>query len=390
MKAVVFKGVGKVSVDEVPMPRIEKQSDVILKVTNTAICGSDLHLYDGYNPSMKAGDILGHEFMGVIAEVGEKVTRFKVGDRVLIPFPICCGACFYCREGLWSLCENSNPDKKKAEALYGYSGAALYGYSHLYGGIPGGQAEFVRVLDADVNAFHVPPDIKDEKALFLTDIFPTGYMAAENAMQGTRIETVAIFGAGPVGQFTIKSLFLLGARRVIAIDKVQERLAMAAASGAEIIDFGDEKDIVEALKRRTGNQGPDAVVDAAGMEASGHGVADFFDKITQEVMIQQDRPTALRDVIQSCRKGGVVSIPGVYSGFIDRFPMGSAFAKGLTLRMGQTHVHSYLDKLAQLILDGRIDPSFVITHRLPLSDAPKAYRMFRDKENSCIKVVMKP
>jgi threonine dehydrogenase-like Zn-dependent dehydrogenase len=390
MKAVVFHDADDIRIEEVPNPKIIEPTDALLKVTSTAICGSDLHLFDGMNLTMKKGDILGHEFMGEIVEIGKSVKKIKTGDRVIIPFPICCGRCFYCKNDLWSLCENTNPNKKLAEGMYGYSGAALYGYSHLYGGISGGQAEYVRVINADVNAFKVPDSLPDEKVLFLTDIFPTGYMAAEFAMSGININTVAVFGCGPVGQFAIRSAFLLGAKRVIAIDRVKERLDMAELAGAEIVDIENNHDIVEKLKSMTDRQGPDAVVDAVGMEAEGTGAEKFIDKTKSTLKIQPDRPAALRDSIQACRKGGVVSIPGVYSGFIDKFPMGVAFAKGLELRMGQCHVHKYVKKLLKLIEDGTIDPSFVITHTLPLTEAPHAYKIFRDKEDKCIKVVLKP
>jgi threonine dehydrogenase-like Zn-dependent dehydrogenase len=390
MKAVVFRGRKKVSVEDVPMPKIQAPTDVILKVTSTAICGSDLHLYNGYNPAMKKGDILGHEFMGVVVEKGKSVKKLKIGDKVIVPFPISCGKCFYCKKELPSLCDLSNPKKKLQEKAYGTSGAAIYGYSELYGGIQGGQAEYVRVLYADHNAFVVPKGIADEKLLFLTDIFPTGYMAAEYAMEGESIETVAVFGCGPVGQFAIRSAFILGAKRVIAIDKEPERLAMAREAGAETVNFDKEEHLVEKLKRMTDGRGPDAVIDAVGLEAVGHGFGAAYDKAKQTVRLQTDRPTALRQVIQSCRKGGNVSIVGVYAGVVDKFPIGSAFGKGLHMHMGQAQVHKYLDTLFDLIKKGKIDPSFVVTHVLPLEEAPEAYQMFNDKEDDCIKVVLKP
>lgn len=390
MKAVVFHDADDVRVENVPDPKIQEPSDIIIKTTLTAICGSDLHLYDGYNPTMKKGDILGHEFMGEVVEVGNEVKKIKKGDKVIIPFPICCGYCFYCKNNLWSLCDNSNPNKEMAEGLYGFSGAALYGYSHILGGIPGGQAEYVRVLMADVNAFKVPDDIPDEKILFLTDIFPTGYMAAENALKGTKIETVAVFGLGPVGLLTIKSLQLLGAKRIIGIDKVPERLDLAKKIGAEVFNYEKETDVVEKLKEMTNRQGPDAVVDAVGLEADGTGIEKVYEKTKHMLKLQTDRAAALRDAIQACRKGGVVSIPGVYAGFIDKFPMGAAFAKGLSFSMGQTHAHSYLRLLLNLIQENKIDPSFIITHRLPLEDAPHAYKIFRNKKDNCIKVILKP
>jgi threonine dehydrogenase-like Zn-dependent dehydrogenase len=390
MKAVIFHDADDMRVENVADPKIQQPTDAILKVTLTAICGSDLHFYDGYNPTMKKGDIVGHEFMGEIVEVGSRVKKLKKGDRVIIPFPISCGSCFYCKNNLWSLCDNTNPNKDIAEGMYGFSGAGIYGYSHLYGGISGGQAEYVRVLFADVNAFKVPESLPDEKVLFLTDIFPTGYMAAEHALSGVDIETIAIFGCGPVGQFAIRSAVLLGAKRVIAIDKLPERLKMAQDAGAEIVNFEEDHDIVEKLKEMTKRQGPDAVIDAVGLEADGTGIEKIYEKTKHTLKLQTDRSAALRDAIQACRKGGIVSIPGVYSGFIDKFPLGAAFAKGLEFHMGQCHVHRYVEKLLELVEKGKIDPSFVITHRLPLEEAPAGYKMFRDKEDKCIKIVLTP
>jgi threonine dehydrogenase-like Zn-dependent dehydrogenase len=388
MRAVTYQGPGNMQVKEVDDPKIIEPTDIIIKVTLSAICGSDLHIYDGYNPAMKKNDIMGHEFMGVAIEIGKKVKKIKKGDKVIIPFTISCGKCLFCKNELWSLCENTNPSKKAAEAIYGYSGAALYGYSHVYGGIPGGQAEYARVLMADVNAYKVPDNIPDEKLLFLTDVFATGYMSAEFALSGTEINTIAIWGCGPVGQFAIKSAFLQGAKRVIAIDKVPERLKMAKKSGAEVINYEKDRDIVEKLKKMTGRLGPDAVIDAVGLEAEGTGIEKIVEKTKHNLRLQTDRTAAIRDAIQACRKGGIVSIPGVYAGFLDKFPLGSAFAKGLEFKMGQCHVLKYTDKLLDLIKKGKIDPSFVITHKLPLDKAPDGYRMFRDKTDKCIKVVL--
>jgi threonine dehydrogenase-like Zn-dependent dehydrogenase len=390
MKAAVFHGKEDIRIDEVPNPKIQKPTDAIIKITLSAICGSDLHLYGGFNPTIKKGDILGHEFMGEVIEIGADVKKINVGDKVVIPFTICCGECFYCINDLWSQCDRSNPNRKLSEEMYGFTGAGLYGFSHLYGGISGGQAEFVRVIMADVNAFKVPHTIPDEKVLFLSDIFPTGYMAAENALSGTAISTVAVFGCGPVGQFAIASAFLLGAKRVIAVDKVKERLEMAKNQKAEIIDISEERDIVEKLKKMTDNQGPDAIIDAVGMEADGNSLSTIYDKAKQAAKLETDRPAALRNVIQACRKGGTVSIPGVYSGFIDKFPMGSAFAKNLTVKMGQTHVQKYMQKLLTLIEKREIDPSFVITHRIGLDDVPDAYKLFREKKDGAIKFVINP
>lgn len=390
MKALVYHGTENVSVDTVPDPKIKDPTDAIIKITSTAICGSDLHLYGGMIPTTEKGDIFGHEFMGEVVEVGKATKKVKKGDRVIIPFPIACGECYFCKHNLYSLCDKSNPNHEIAEGMMGFSPAALYGYTHMLGGIPGGQAEYARVLFADANAFKVPKSLPDDQVLFLTDIFPTGYMAAENAMKGVDIQTVAVFGCGPVGLFTIKSLFLLGAKRVIAIDKVSERLELAKKSGAEVIDYNKDKDVVEKLKSMTARRGPDAVVDAVGMEASGAGPGEAYDKIKQAVKMESDRPIALRQAIQACRKGGVVSIPGVYSGFVDKFPMGPAMNKALTFYMGQTHVHRYLNELLKIVQDGKIDPSFVITHRLPLDSAPDGYKIFRDKKDNCIKIVLKP
>jgi threonine dehydrogenase-like Zn-dependent dehydrogenase len=326
--------------------------------------------------------------MGEVVEVGPAVTNLKRGDRIVVPFTISCGACFFCQRGLWSLCDNTNPNAWMAEELYGFSGAGIYGYSHLLGGYAGGQAEYARVPFADIGPIKVPESLTDEQVLFLSDIFPTGYMAAENCdiQPG---DTVAVWGCGPVGQFAIKSAYLLGAERVIAIDNVPERLALAETQGgAETIR--DDEDVVERLKQMTGGRGPDACIDAVGLESHGHGLGAVYDKVEQMVKLETDRPHALRQAIQACRKGGVVSIPGVYGGFINKMPIGAAFSKGLTLKMGQTHVQRYLQPLLDRIERGEIDLTFVITHRLPLENAPDAYRVFRDKKDGCIKVVLTP
>jgi threonine dehydrogenase-like Zn-dependent dehydrogenase len=343
---------------------------------------------DGFIPGMLPGDILGHEFMGEIVEVGRAVTNLRQGDRVVVPFPIACGNCFFCTHELWSCCDNSNPKAGLAEKLYGYSSAGLFGYSHLTGGYAGGQAEYARVPFADVGPFKVPADLSDEQVLFMTDVFPTGYMAAENC-EIKPGDTIAVWGCGPVGQFAVRCAFLLGADRVIAIDTVPERLAMAAAAGAETLDSMD-RDLFDQLKDRTGGIGPDACIDAVGLEAHGPHIDYWYDKVTTMAMLATDRASSLRQAIHSCRKGGVVSIPGVYGGFIDKVPMGAAFQKGLTLRMGQTHVHKYLPRLLDHIQKGDIDPTFVITHQVPLDEAPEMYKTFRDKKDGCIKVVMKP
>jgi threonine dehydrogenase-like Zn-dependent dehydrogenase len=389
MKALCWHGTNDVRVDTVPDPKILNPRDAIIKVTSTAICGSDLHIYNGYIPTMKSGDILGHEFMGEVVELGVGVKNLQIGDRVVVPFAIACGGCFFCNRDLWSLCDNSNPNAWMVEKLMGHSPAALFGYSHLFGGYAGGQAEYVRVPFADVGPLKVPDGLADEQVLFLTDIFPTGYMAAENCniQQG---DTVAVWGCGPVGQFAIKSAFLLGAERVIAIDRIPERLQMAKKwGGAELINY-EEVDAGEAVKEMTGGRGPDAVIDAVGMEAHGTGMDALYDRVAQTVKLESDRPTALRQVLVACRKGGNVSLAGVYGGFIDKVPMGAAFNKGLTVKMGQTHVHRYLHPLLEHIQKGDIDPSFVITHQLKLEDAPHAYDIFKHKKENCIKVVLKP
>jgi threonine dehydrogenase-like Zn-dependent dehydrogenase len=388
MKAVCWHGKGDVRVDEVPDPAILHPRDAIVRVTATAICGSDLHLFNGFIPTMQKGDILGHEFMGEVVEVGHGVATLRVGDRVVVPFPIACGGCFFCTHDLWSLCDNTNPNRAMAEKLYGYSGAGLFGYSHMYGGYPGGQAQYVRVPFADVGPAKVPDHLTDEQVLFLTDIFPTGYMAAE-ACDIQHGQTVAVWGCGPVGQFSIKSAFMLGAGRVIAIDTIPERLQMASDSGAETLDSVDDE-VFDRLKQVTSGMGPDACIDAVGLEAHGASADYYYDKVKTTLLLATDRASALRQAIHSCRKGGTVSVPGVYGGFVDKVPIGAAFAKGLTLRFGQTHVHRYLGMLLNRIEQGEIDPAFVVTHRVRLDDAPEMYRTFRDKKDGCIKVVMKP
>ncbi|MEG4144863.1 zinc-dependent alcohol dehydrogenase [Microcoleus sp. Pol12B5] len=388
MKALCWHGANDVRVDNVPDPTIINPRDAIVKITSTAICGSDLHLYDGFIPTMQSGDIMGHEFMGEVVELGSQVKNLKKGDRVVIPFTISCGSCFFCNRDLWSLCDNSNPNAGLAEKMFGHSPAGLFGYSHLTGGYAGGQAEYARVPFADVGPLKIPDGLSDEQVLFLTDIFPTGYMAAENCdiQPG---DTVAVWGCGPVGQFAIRSAFMLGADRVIAIDRVPERLQMAAAAKAEIINY-EEMDAGEAVTEMTGGRGPDACIDAVGMEAHGTGLDALYDKAKQAVRLESDRPTALRQVILACRKGGTVSIPGVYGGFVDKVPLGAAFNKGLTMKMGQTHVHRYLRPLLDRVQKGEIDPSFVITHRMKLDEAPHAYDIFKNKKDNCIKVVLKP
>jgi threonine dehydrogenase-like Zn-dependent dehydrogenase len=388
MKAVCWQGTNQVTVETVPDPKILNPRDAIIKITSTAICGSDLHLYDGYNPTMQKGDILGHEFMGEIIELGSSVKNKRIGDRVVVPFTISCGSCFFCNRDLWSLCDNSNPNAWMAEKMMGYSPSGLFGYSHLTGGYAGGQAEYVRVPFADVGLFEIPEGLTDEQVLFLTDIFPTGYMAAENCNIQPG-DTVAIWGCGPVGQFAIRSALMLGAERVIAIDRVRERLQMARESGAEILNY-EETEVGEALKEMTGGRGPDSVMDAVGMEAHGMGLEGIYDKVKQAVKLETDRPNVLRQAIVACRKGGTVSLPGVYTGFLDKMPMGAFMNKGLTMKTGQTHVHRYLRPLLDRVQKGDIDPSFVVTHTLPIEQAPHGYEIFKHKKDNCIKIVLKP
>lgn len=388
MKAVRYYGKEDLRVEHVPDPVLLNPRDAIVKVTSTAICGSDLHIYGGFIPTMERGDILGHEFMGEVVEVGRDVTTLSVGDRVVVPFTIACGRCYFCRRQLWSLCDNSNPNAWMAEKVSGYAGSGLFGYSHMYGGYPGGQAEFVRVPFADVGPIKVPGSLTDEQALFLSDIFPTGYMAAENCGIEPG-DTVAVWGCGPVGQFAIRSARLLGAERVIAIDRFPERLRMAREHGAETLDYESE-DVTDALKELTGGRGPDACIDAVGMEAHHTGPVGLYDRTKQAMRLESDRPHALREAIMSCRSGGTVSVIGVYGGFVDKFPMGSVMNRSLTIRSGQCHVQRYMRPLLERIQRGEIDPTSVITHRMSLDDAPKAYELFKHKQEDCIKVVLTP
>jgi len=390
MKAVCWYGKHDVRVERVPDPVLINPRDAIVRVTSTAICGSDLHLYDGFIPTMAQGDILGHEFMGEVVDVGASVHNLKAGDRVIVPFTIACGACGPCSEGLWSLCDNSNPNAWMCEKLYGYSGSGLFGYSHMYGGYAGGQAEYVRVPFADVGPFKIPEDLSDEQVLFLTDIFPTGYMAAENCDLEPG-DVVAVWGCGPVGLFSMKSARLLGADRIIAIDRLTDRLALARDEcGAETINF-EEENLYERLRELTGGRGPDACIDAVGLEAHGTGsLGARYDNVKTKAGLATDRLEALRQTMIACGKGGTISIPGVYGGFLDNVPMGAAFAKGLTFRMGQTHVHRYLPRLLSHILRGDVDPSFVISHRFALDEAPAAYRLFHQKQDDCTKIVLHP
>ena len=390
MRALCWYGKGDVRVEDVADPTIVDARDVIVKITSTAICGSDLHLYNGLMPTMEKGDVLGHEPMGEVVEVGSAVTKLKVGDRVVVPFTISCGECFFCQKGMYSLCDTSNPNAEVARKAMGQSPAGLFGYSHMLGGFAGGQAEYLRVPFADVGPVKIPPGMSDDQVLFLSDIFPTGYMAAENC-QMEHGDTIAIWGCGPVGQFAIQSAWMFGAERVIAIDRVPERLRMAEGYGsAETINFSKDS-VYDRLMEMTGGRGPDRCIDAVGTEAD---TASSFDAVVDRAKaaayLGTDRPHVLREAIMCCRKGGTLSIPGVYIGFLDKIPFGAAMNKGLTMKMGQTNVQKYLEPLLSKVEAGEIDPSFVITHRVKLEDAAKAYKAFRDKEEGCIKVVLKP
>jgi threonine dehydrogenase-like Zn-dependent dehydrogenase len=382
-------GTRNIQVRNVPDPQILNPHDAIVKVTSTAICGSDVHLYDGFIPTMQRGDVLGHEFMGEVVEVGDAVGNLRVGDRVVVPFPIACGHCNMCEREMYSLCENSNPNAIMAEQLWGYSPCGIFGYSHMLGGYAGGQAEYVRVPYAHIGPLKVPDHLEDEQVLFLSDILPTGYMAAENCnIQPGDI--VAVWGCGPVGQFAIKSAYMLGAERVIAIDRFEYRMRVARErAGAETINY-EETDVWEAIREMTGGRGADACIDAVGMEAHAANAWHAYDKAKTMMMMETDRGGALRQAIMCVRNGGHVSIAGVYGGFMDKFPIGAIVNRSLTIKSGQTHVHRYMRPLLERIEAGDIDPRFIITHRMNLSDAPTGYEIFRDKEDECLKVVMKP
>jgi threonine dehydrogenase-like Zn-dependent dehydrogenase len=392
MKALCWHGTRDVRIDSVSDPTIQDPTDAIIKITSSAICGSDLHIYGGFVPAMEKGDILGHEPMGVVVEVGSAVTKLRKGDRVVVPFTISCGDCFFCKKTLFASCDVTNPHSSAelARKALGASPAALFGFSHMFGGTPGGQAEYLRVPYADVGPLKITSDLPDEKVLFLSVIFPTGYMAAENCDIEAG-DTVAVWGCGPVGQFAIQSAWMFGAERVIAIDRVAERLQMARQFGrAETIDCQESK-VYDALMAMTQGRGPDRCIDAVGMEAHGTGSFDaVVDKAKAAVMLGTDRPHVLREAIMCCRKSGTISVPGVYGGYLDKIPFGAAMNKGLTIKTGQTHMHRYMEPLLAKIEAREIDPSFVITHRLKLDDAPEAYKTFRDKMDGCIKVVLSP
>jgi threonine dehydrogenase-like Zn-dependent dehydrogenase len=392
MRANVWSGRNTVQVENVPDPKILNDRDAIVRITSTAICGSDLHLYDGYIPTMEKGDILGHEFMGEIVEVGRGVSNLQVGDRVVVPFPIACGSCWACRHELYSVCENSNPNAGLAEKMFGHATAGIFGYSHLTGGYAGGQAEYARVPYADVGPLKIDDGLPDEQVLFLSDILPTGFMGAEFC-EITGGESIAVFGAGPVGQFAIASAVMLGAEQVIAIDQYDYRLEMARnrAGATHTINFSDDADVVEQLKVLTGGRGPDAVIDAVGLESvDPHGILHAADRVKQATRSETDRGGSLRDAILACRPGGIVSIIGVYGGLMDKVPMGALMNKGLSIKTGQCHVQRYMKPLYEHITNGDIDPSFVVTHRLELGQAPHGYETFKHKQDECVKVVLKP
>jgi threonine dehydrogenase-like Zn-dependent dehydrogenase len=389
MKATCWMGINKMEVRDVPDPQILNQEDCIVKITSTAICGSDLHLYNGFLPMMEPGDILGHEFMGEIVEVGSRVRNRKVGERVVVPFPIACGRCLHCQSGLYSTCENSNPNAWLAEKMLGQSMSGIYGYSHLTGGFAGGQAEYARVPFADVGPLPIPDGFTDEQVLFLSDILPTGYMGADmcNIQPG---DTVAVWGCGPVGQFAIASAYLLGAERVIAIDRFGYRLDMARErAGAITVNYEEVDSVQDVLKDLTAGRGPDSCIDAVGVEGHSHGMLYVHDRAKQALRLQSDRPIALREAILSCANGGIVSVIGAYVGLIDKFPMNAVMNRSLTIKSGQCHVHKYMQPLLDRIQSGELDPTFVISHRLPLSQAAEGYKMFNDKLDNCEKVVLK-
>jgi threonine dehydrogenase-like Zn-dependent dehydrogenase len=389
MRAICWESKHKMKVEQTPDPKILNSRDAIVRITSTAICGSDLHFYNGFVPGMQQGDIVGHEFMGEVVEVGKGVNNLKAGDRVVVPFPISCGQCFFCQQGLFSVCENSNPNAWLAEKLWGHSPAGIFGYSHLLGGFAGGQAEYARVPFADVGPIKIENGLSDEKVLFLSDIFPTGYMAAENCNIKPG-DVIAVWGCGPVGLFAIKSAYLLGAERVIGIDRFPERLRMAREKcGAETFNY-EEVSVYDTLRDMTGGRGPDACIDAVGMESHAPGILGVYDRTKQAMMLETDRPIALREAIMACRNGGTVSVAGVYGGFADKVPFGSVMNRSLSIRTGQTHVQRYMRPLLERVQKGEIDPSFVVTHRLPLTEGPEGYEMFNNKQDGCIKIVLKP
>ncbi|OBF51899.1 glutathione-dependent formaldehyde dehydrogenase [Mycobacterium sp. 852002-53434_SCH5985345] len=389
MKATVWAGRNSVQVESVPDPKILNDRDAIVRITSTAICGSDLHLYDGYIPTVKHGDVLGHEFMGEVVEVGKGVNNLAVGDRVVVPFPIACGACSACQRDLYSLCENSNPNAGIAEKFMGHSPAGLFGYSHMLGGFAGGQAEYARVPFADVGPLKIEDDLTDEQVLFLSDILPTGYMGAEMCDISPG-DIVAVWGAGPVGLFAIMSAYLLGASKVIVVDRVPYRLELAQKIGAVPVNFA-ETSVLEELRDLTAGRGPDHCIDAAGMEArSGSVPVDAYDRVKQAARLETERPHAIREAAMSCRNGGTLSIIGVYGGLMDKFPIGAVMNRSLTIKTGQCHVHRYMRPLLDRIRNGDIDPTIVVSHHLSLDQAPHGYEIFKNKEDRCTKVILNP
>lgn len=391
MKAACWFGRHDMRVETVPDPKILNPRDCIIRVTRSAICGSDLHLYNGFIPTMEQGDVVGHEFMGIVEEVGPEVKRLKVGDRVVVPFTIACGNCFFCKQQLWSSCDNTNPNAYLAEALMGFTPSGLFGYSHMTGGYAGGQAQYVRVPFADVGPLKIESDLTDDQVLFLSDVFPTGYMAAENCnIKPGQGQTVAVWGCGPVGLFAIRSAFLLGAEQVIAIDRFPERLRLAEESGAEVLNYSEIPDLIEVIKELTGGRGPDACIDAVGMEGHGLSIDAISDEIKQAMKLETGRPIALRQAIQACRKGGTVSVPGVYGGFIDNVPMGAFMNKALTMKTGQTHMQRYMRPLLERIEKREIDPSFIISHRITMDEIPEMYDVWLKKEDHVTKIVIDP
>jgi threonine dehydrogenase-like Zn-dependent dehydrogenase len=390
MKATCWMGRNSVEVENVPDPKILNERDAIVRITSTAICGSDLHLVDGYVPTMKRGDVLGHEFMGEVVEKGKGVTNLQVGDRVVVPFPIACGSCWSCQHQLYSLCENSNPNARLAEKMFGFPTAGIFGYSHLTGGFAGGQAEYARVPFADVGPIKIEDtSIPDETVLFLSDILPTGYMGAEFC-EISGGDVIAVWGAGPVGQFAAASAKLLGAERVILIDRFDYRLRIARENiDVETLNYSDVDSVPEALKELTGGRGPDACIDAVGLEAHYHGPAFAYDRVKQALRLETERPIALREASMSCRNGGIVSVIGVYGGLMDKFPIGAVMNRGLSIKSGQCHVQRYMRPLLDRILNGDIDPTFIITHRIPLDEASRGYDIFKNKRDECLKVVLK-
>jgi threonine dehydrogenase-like Zn-dependent dehydrogenase len=389
MKATVWAGRNSVEVQSVPDPKILNDRDAIVRVTSTAICGSDLHIYDGYIPTVKHGDVLGHEFMGEVVEVGKAVENLTAGDRVVVPFPIACGACTACERELYSLCENSNPNAGIVEKLMGHSPAGLFGYSHMMGGFAGGQAEYARVPFADVGPLKIDDDLSDDQVLFLSDILPTGYMGAEMCDIAPG-DVVAVWGAGPVGLFSIISAYLLGASKVIAIDRVPYRLKLAEEKGAVAVNF-EETSVLETLRDLTAGRGPDHCIDAVGLEArNGSTVVDAYDRVKQAARLETERPHALREAIMSCRNGGTISVVGVYGGLMDKFPMGAVMNRSLTIKTGQCHVQRYMKPLLKRIRDGEIDPASIISHHLGLDEAPHGYQIFKHKQDNCTKVVLNP